>query len=479
MTADITDQTRQAVYQTLRQVWGFHNFRPQQAEMVATILGQQDLLGMLPTGGGKSLCFQLPALLQDGLTLVVSPLVALMENQVADLERRGVAAALFHSERSRQDRGRLLQALQAQQLKLLYLSPESLLSAPMWACLLTQAVRINRLVVDEAHCISQWGTQFRPVYRRLGAVRTALEQAQPTPVAIAAFTATAPPAVQAEIQQVLGLRQARIIQKSPYRRNLFLRTRRVWTPAQRRRLMVQFMQAQGPHSGLVYVRSRADSETIAHWLQQQGYGVRAYHAGLAPQQRRQIEQDWLTGCVPIVICTSAFGMGVDKADVRWICHFQPPSTLSEYLQEVGRAGRDGNAAQALLLASEPTGLLDPSDRQRQRQFQQQQLTQQRQAQRLIQRLPAQGNIQDLGQEVPGSEMALALLHQQGALTWQDPFHYRLSKTLALQSPVSHSGMADIGAYLATRTCRWQFLLHAFGFSAGGSIQNCGHCDRCQ
>jgi ATP-dependent DNA helicase RecQ len=462
----------------LKTFWGYEQFRPLQGEIVTALLQHQDALVMLPTGAGKSLCFQLPALVQDGLSVVVSPLVALMENQVQALQIRQAPAALLHSEQSREQRQQTLQKLAQGQLKLLYLSPESLLSPPLWQQLLEISSRLRSLIIDEAHCITQWGSSFRPAYRRLGTVRSALQQQRAiAPIAIAAFTATADPMTQRDIQQVLGLNKPQVFRSSPYRKNLFLRIVRVWTPATRRDRLQSFIQSQGGTAGLVYTRSRRDSETLATWLQQQGHETAAYHAGLSAPQRRRIEQQWLSGQMPFAICTSAFGMGVDKSNVVWICHFHPPLTLAEYLQEIGRAGRDGQPAQTVLLASEPTGLLDPTDKERREGFLKQLRSQTQLAQRLAQKLPREGYLPDVIKQEPQTELALAILHQQNQLIWVDPFHYRLHQST--QPIPSSEPQTSIEAYLATKQCRWAFLLGAFGFAREAQGLRCENCDRCK
>jgi ATP-dependent DNA helicase RecQ len=479
MTAQQPLQLWQQAQVGLKQFWGYDQFRPLQGEIVTSILQGHDTLVMLPTGAGKSLCFQLPALLQNGLTLVVSPLVALMENQVQALKERHAAVALLHSEQSRVQRQKTLQSLENGQLKLLYLSPESLLSITLWQRLLTLSDRIESLVIDEAHCITQWGSSFRPSYRRLGSLRPSIAGQSPESkrkIAIAAFTATADPVTQQDIRKVLGLQQPQVFRSSPYRKNLYLKIVRVWTVAGRRDRLKTFIQAQGQTTGLVYTRSRRDSEQLVEWLQLQGFHTAAYHAGLAPQSRRQIEQQWLSGELPFVICTSAFGMGVDKPNVRWVCHFHPPLTLAEYLQEIGRAGRDGLASQTLLLASEPTGLLDPTDRQRRDGFLKKMRSQSQLAQTLAKQLPREGYLPDILKQEPQAEMALAILHTQGQLIWVDPFHYRLEATH--QTFTESSPQTSIEAFLSERGCRWRFLLGAFGFGREAQGLKCGGCDHC-
>ncbi|MCU0524884.1 MAG: RecQ family ATP-dependent DNA helicase [Elainella sp. Prado103] len=501
----------QQIRSKLQQIWGYPDFRPPQGEIVHTLLTQQDALIVMPTGGGKSICFQLPALMTTGLTLVVSPLVALMENQVKELVDRRLPAASLHSELSAQSRHQVLWRLEKQQLRLLYLSPETLLSPPVWQRLTQPALKINGLILDEAHCLVQWGDSFRPAYRRLGAARTALLQCKPagTRIPIAAFTATADPAAQQVIQQVLGLQTPHQFLQSPYRSNLHLGVQTIWTPRGRRQQLLRFIGDRAGSSGLVYVRTRRDSIQLADWLTEQGYRTAAYHAGLGASERRSVETAWLQDNLAFVICTSAFGMGINKPNVRWVIHYHAPLLLSEYVQEVGRAGRDGQPAEALTLASEPTGWLDPEDRQRQKFFKQQFFKQQQLADRLSRQLPNTGNVIEVSRQFPEASAALGLLHSTGRLVWQDPFHYqiqphlqphrfhqssrqknRLPESQISGSQVSGSQVSgsqvsgsqitaarQMQCYLYHRTCRWQFLLESFGFPA--ELQSgCGHCDYC-
>jgi ATP-dependent DNA helicase RecQ len=465
-----------------QKIWGYDDFRPPQGEIVQSLLAGQDVLVVMPTGGGKSICFQLPALLGTGLTLVISPLVALMENQVQELRQRGLPAALLHSELPTQQRRRTLWALEKQKLRLLYLSPETLLSSPVWERLIQPHLIINGLILDEAHCLVQWGETFRPAYRRLGAVRPALLQAKPagTRIAIAAFTATADPQAQKTIQQVLQLHQPQTFLQSPYRANLNLSVRIAWTPRGRQRSLLKFIQARPGKAGLVYVRTRRDGENLAAWLKQKGYQTSAYHAGLSPEERRQIEAAWLGGAIPFVVCTSAFGMGINHAHVRWVIHFHVPVLLSEYVQEIGRAGRDGEVAEALSLVSEPTGWLDPEDRQRQQFFQNQVHKQQQSAQQLIRQLPVEGNVQAVSRQYKDGAIALAFLHSTEQLVWQNPFTYTIDRSAKPRPSSQLKAGQQMSAYLNTSSCRWKFLLQAFGFSQDATSlkQGCGHCDRC-
>ena len=469
------------VRQTFQQVWGYEEFRSPQGEIVQSLLSGQDALVVMPTGGGKSICFQLPALLQTGLTLVVSPLVALMENQVQDLRRRRQPAALLHSQLPAQERKRVLWKLEHQQLRLLYLSPETLLSPPVWSRLIEPSLQINGLILDEAHCLSQWGDSFRPAYYRLGAVRPALLKSKPagSRIAIAAFTATADRPTQSAIRQVLRLQQPAVFSANPYRSNLGLKVQTVWTPRGRRQQLLQFLQAHPRQSGLVYVRTRRDGEALAEWLTTQGYRTVAYHAGLPAQERRTIEQSWLSGTTQFVVCTSAFGLGVNKPDCRWVVHFHAPILLSEYVQEIGRAGRDGKPAEALALVSEPTGWLDSDDQQRWKFFAEQGRSQQQVAQKLAQKIPPQGSVEPGSRPDRDQELALAWLQSAGRLTWKTPFEYAVH---APRDPIvgtnSPTGQ-PLSGYFKTRQCRWEFLLAAFGFEAEAAQFRCDRCDNCQ
>ncbi|UBF25842.1 ATP-dependent DNA helicase [Kovacikia minuta CCNUW1] len=479
-------QTEIAIRAKLQQIWGYQNFRPPQGEIVDCLLNQRDALIIMPTGGGKSICFQLPALLQTGLTLVVSPLVALMENQVQELHQRDPAfqrsVALLHSELSGWQRKQILRSLEQQKLRLLYLSPETLLSQPVWERLCQPDLQINGLILDEAHCLSQWGDTFRPAYYRLGAVRSALLKNKPegSRIAIAAFTATADSSAQQTIQRILQLQEPEVFRLNPYRSNLALSVQVVWTPRGRRQQLLQFIQTKPNQSGLVYVRTRRDSEALSAWLTQQGYRTAPYHAGLSPDQRRQIEQAWIGDAIQFVVCTCAFGMGINKSNVRWVIHFHAPSLLSEYVQEVGRAGRDGKPAVALTLMSETTGWLDSEDKQRWQFFETQAQKQQQIAQQLAKKLPAEGEVGAIARQYQEGALALSWLHGSGQLRWQDPFHYSLLPKAAksLLGESNKRAVRQMPQYLKTRNCRWKFLLTAFGFPDEASDLHCGHCDNC-
>ncbi len=464
-----------------QQIWGYDDFRPPQGEIIHCLLAQQDALIVMPTGGGKSVCFQLPALMRTGLTLVVSPLVALMENQVQDLVQRQLPVASLHSELPTHRRYHALRDLERQRLRLLYLSPETLFSPAVWERLCHPNLKLNGLILDEAHCLVQWGDTFRPAYRRLGTVRSALLQSKPSGsrMAIAAFTATADPDTQTTIKTVLQLENPQMFLLNPYRANLRLSVQIAWTPRGRRQRLLQLIKTHNQQSGLVYVRTRQDSDDLALWLGEQGYHTAAYHAGLSPNERRRIEAEWLSGQLIFVVCTSAFGMGINKSDVRWVAHFHAPCVLSEYIQEIGRAGRDGKPADALTLVSEPTGWIDPGDQQRYRFFAQRLAAQYRTAQHLIHKIPRQGTVDAVRRQFQDGAIALSILHSMGQLEWHDPFTYTIHTSTKNPHTQVSRGDKTMQRYLYTQGCRWQFLLNAFGFQQDAEELACGHCDRCQ
>lgn len=470
---------------TFQKIWGYDDFRSPQGEIVKSLLQGKDALIVLPTGGGKSVCFQLPALLQTGLTLVISPLVALMENQVQELRERNLPAALLHSQLPSFQKSKVLKALGKQQLRLLYLSPETLFSKTVWGILSRPQLQINGLILDEAHCLVQWGDTFRPSYRRLGAVRPALLKTKSpgSKIAIAAFTATADPEAQQIITKTLQLQKPDLFLHSPYRSNLHLQVKVVWTPKGRKTQLLKFIRTQGRQTGLVYVRSRQESQDLAKCLSSLGYNTAAYHAGLSARQRRRIEEDWLIGKTQFAVCTSAFGMGINKPNCCWVVHFQAPQLLSEYIQEVGRAGRDGKPAFALTLVSEPTGLLNPEDKQRNRFFTESLQKKYQQAQSLAKQLPHQGEIEAVIREFPDAAIALAILHSTGNLQWQDPFHYQLlsnksSGSFAQLKARQRKNQRQTSEFLKTKACRWQFILENFGSPAKIPNWRCGHCNNC-
>lgn len=329
------------IQRTLESAFGFPSFRPLQAEIVGAILSGQDVFALMPTGGGKSLCYQLPALLLDGTTVVVSPLIALMKDQVDALRSQGLAATYINSSLSPDEIARRQRLVTQADVKLLYVAPERLMM-PVFLRLL-QSAPPALFAIDEAHCISEWGHDFRPEYRELKALRDLFPA---TPVA--AFTATATRRVQADIIAELGLSGAATFQASFNRANLWYEVR----PKKKAYAdLVGYLRAHPDASGIIYCSSRAGTEDLARRLARDGVAATAYHAGLSPDQRRERQEAFARDNMRVIIATIAFGMGIDKPDVRFVIHYDLPRTLENYYQESGRAGRDGERSDCILFYS--------------------------------------------------------------------------------------------------------------------------------
>ena len=323
----------------LREVFGFEAFRPGQAEIVEAVAAQENVLAIMPTGGGKSLCFQLPALLEDGVTVVISPLIALMRDQVRALQEAGVTAGALTSGNTQDETDAVFDALDAGQLRLLYMAPERLASGGILGMLRRAGVR--RIAVDEAHCVSQWGHDFRPDYLRIGALRRALD------VPLAAFTATADAETRDEIvDKLFDGAPPRAFLRGFDRPNIHLAFAPKNGPRQQ---ILSFAAARKGQSGIVYCGTRAKTETLAQALREEGHSACHYHGGMEAEDRRIVENRFSREDGLIVVATIAFGMGVDKPDIRWVAHADLPKSIEAYYQEIGRAGRDGAPAETLTL----------------------------------------------------------------------------------------------------------------------------------
>ncbi len=323
----------------LKNVFGYDAFWPLQEEIITHLLAKQDALVVMPTGGGKSLCYQIPALVLDGLTIVVSPLLSLMKDQVDQLTECGVAAVFLNSTLTAAQYNRQVERLRAKTVKLLYLAPEALLSPRNTDLLLS--LTVDCFAVDEAHCISEWGHDFRPEYRQLREVRARFPAA-----ACVAMTATATPRVREDIKRSLQIAPAREFIGSFNRPNLYLEVVPKLSPLEQ---ILDFLKQYPQESGIIYCFSRQQTDDLYESLRRKGYSVRPYHAGLSDQERRENQELFIRDDVQIIVATIAFGMGINKPNVRFVVHYDLPRSLESYYQEIGRAGRDGMPAHCLLL----------------------------------------------------------------------------------------------------------------------------------
>ena len=326
-------------YHILKEIFGFDAFRPGQEAVVDAVLGGEDVLAVMPTGAGKSLCFQVPGLARGGLTIVVSPLVALMQDQVMALKLAGVAAGSINSAATRSDNVTTWQQAAAGEMRLLYMAPERLMTERMLAAL--SRLPVTLIAIDEAHCIAQWGPAFRPEYEALGELKTRFPG-----VPIAAFTATADEVTRKEIGQKLFANQGRTFVSGFDRPNIHLS---VEMKDQWKRQLLDFLRRHEGESGIVYCLSRKKTEEAAAYLNENGFNALAYHAGMEATTRANNQNRFLSERAIVIVATIAFGMGIDKADVRFVFHTDIPASIEAYYQEIGRAGRDGRAAEAHML----------------------------------------------------------------------------------------------------------------------------------
>ncbi len=329
-------------YEILKSVFGHVKFRSFQEEAVDAILHQKDLLLILPTGGGKSLCYQLPSLMMPGVTVVVSPLLALMHDQVMALKANGVKAEMISSMQSGEEIDLVRYALLNGELKLLYIAPERF-SSPQFLSLLKQ-IKINFFVIDEAHCVSEWGHEFREDYRKLHLLRENFPS-----IGIAAFTATATPKVQNDITSALRLNAPVEIRGKIFRENLHISVEPRIKDGKSQ--LMEFLKNFKDESGIVYAFSRKQTESLAEYLQKQGVKAKAFHAGLSNEVKEETFKSFVHDETQVVVATIAFGMGIDKSNIRFVVHMSLPKTIENYYQEIGRAGRDGLDSEVLLLYS--------------------------------------------------------------------------------------------------------------------------------
>jgi ATP-dependent DNA helicase RecQ len=474
------------LHRSLRSTFGFEQLRPGQADVIRSVLDGRDTLAVMPTGAGKSLCYQLPALHLEGTTIIVSPLISLMKDQVDKLQDRGLDALQVNSTLTVQSEESALERIEQEASDFVFTTPERLTDAEFLDTL--RGTAVDFIVIDEAHCISQWGHDFRPSYL---ALRTAIDELGNPPVL--ALTATATAEVIADIKRQLGRPRMRVFETGIFRRNLELQVEHVSGDAEKRAVLLQVLETS-PGTGIIYTATVKHVEEVASTLQREGFEVLAYHGRLNAKRRHEAQERFMAGELAAMIATNAFGLGIDKPDIRFVIHYDLPASLESYYQEAGRAGRDGEPARCILLYDRKDrrtqlfmlGGSYPSENELKKVYSAlARLTSRTQTAQVA-------AIQERAAPVARTKtrVALSALKEAGVVREPRPGRFTLAggklgaKELAelaaewiMRDRRDHEKLDRMEGYARSALCRWRVLREYFGET--DAEERCGECDNCR